>query len=116
MVIEGRLELSKLICGGVDVEVPSCSLRLCVDRLPISPGISIFGVALAGRAGLLVRERLNMLVLVFLGCVWSKRCMVGDVVMILGVGIAGKGGASELRYAEERAESDAWRNFSREKR
>lgn len=57
-----------------------------------------------------------MLVLVFLGCVWSKRCMVGEVVMILGVGIAGKGGASELRYVEESAESDACRNLSREKR
>ena len=42
--------------------------------------------------------------------------MVGEVVMILGVGIAGKGGASELRYVEESAESDACRNLSREKR
>jgi hypothetical protein len=39
---------------------------------------------------------------------------VGEVVMILGGGIAGKGGASELRYVEESAESDACRNLSRE--
>jgi hypothetical protein len=36
--------------------------------------------------------------------------------MILGGSITGKGGASELRYVEDRAESDACLNFSREKR
>lgn len=78
--------------------------------------LGIFGVALDGRAGLLVRDRLNILVLVFLGCVWSRRCVVGEVVIILGGGIAGKGGASELRYVEESAESDACRNLSKENR
>lgn len=116
LVMEGRLESSKLICEGVEIKVPSCPLKLCVDCLAFSIGFSIFGAALAGRDGLLVRERLNILVLVFLGCDWSKWWVVGEVVMILGGGIAGKGGASELRYVEERAESEACRNLSRENR
>lgn len=88
-------------------------LRLWVERLASSTGVSIFGAALTGRDG--PSERLSMLVLVLL-CEGSRACVVGDVVMILGGGMAGKGGTSLLRYVEESAESEAWRNLSRENR
>jgi hypothetical protein len=89
-------------------------LRLWVERLASSAAVSIFEAALTERDGL--SERLNMLVLVFLLGGGSRTCVVGEVVMILGGGIAGKGGASLLRYVDERAESEAWRNLSKENR
>ena len=63
-VMEGRLDSSKLTCCGVDAEVPTYPLKLCVESLPLSTVVSILGAALAGLEGL--RERLKMLVLVFL--------------------------------------------------
>lgn len=112
LVTEGRLDSSKLMCCGVDPVVLPCPLRLCVERPTLSTGVSILVAALAGLEGLV--DRLKMLDLIFFFSGWSNKCIVGEVVTILGVGIAGTGGASADRYVLESAESEACRNLSRE--